>query len=130
MGIMTPLQIVMKAGLAGFSFGSEPSYYRIVEDALHLSIVMLLQTRAHLGCWDVCFHCIWRCENSVLLEQNSIVKHATKLGNLMNYSFGRANLPFIVMTVMLSMIDCPLLQFLPWNDTPFFVESKGFHRML
>ena len=48
-GIMTPLQIVMKSGLAGFSFGSE--LFLIIglsEDAPHLSIVMLLFRLTHI----------------------------------------------------------------------------------
>ena len=55
-----------------------------------------------------------------------IVNNATTLHHLLCDKFSRAHLPFVIITIMLSMIDCPTLQFLPWKDTQFYRESKGF----
>ena len=61
-----------------------------------------------------------------MLEQKGIVNNATELRHLLCDKFSRAHLHFVIIAIMLSMIDCPLLQFLPWKDTQFYRESKGF----
>ena len=125
---MTPLQIVMKSGLAGFSFGSE--LFLIIglsEDAPRLSIVMLLFRLTHILVAGMFISIVFGDERiGSWLEKKGIVNNATGLHHLLCDKFSRAHLPFVIIAIMLSMVDCPLLQFLPWKDTQFYRESKGF----
>ena len=118
---MTPLQIVMKSGLAGFSFGSE--LFLIIglsEDAPNLSVMMLLFRLTHILVAGMYVSTVFGNERiGSWLEQKGIVNNATELRHLICDEFGRAHLPFVIIVIMLSMVDCPLLQFLPWKDTQF-----------
>ena len=125
---MTPLQIVMKSGLAGFNFGSE--LFLIIglsEEAPRLSIVMLLFRLTHILVAGMFISIVFGDERvGSWLEKKGIVSNATGLRYLLCDKFSREQLPFVIIAIMLSMVDCPLLQFLPWKDTQFYRESKGF----
>jgi hypothetical protein len=128
LGMLTPLQIGMKSGIAGLSFGSE---------------LLLIITYLGQAPWSAAGIIIFRLLHAIVagmfvsilfgyddiavwLEEKSIVKGASKLRLLVNDKFSLENLPFVMMTVLLSMIDCPFLQFLPWRDSTLYRESNGF----
>ena len=60
---------------------------------------------------------------AVWLEEKGIVHGASKLRQLLNDKFSLENLPFVMMPVLWSMIDCPFLQFLPWRDSTLYREQ-------
>jgi hypothetical protein len=128
LGMLTPLQIGMKAGLAGSSFGSE-----------FLLIITYLEDDPSLAAGIITFRLLHMVVTGMFLailfgnvsvakwlDEKGVMKGAPHLRELMNEKFSRANVPFVMTTILLSMIDCPMLQFLPWNDSPMYRESGGF----
>ena len=118
----------MKAGLAGSSFGSE-----------FLLIITYLNEVPPLAAGIITFRLLHMVVTGMFvailfgnesvakwLDEKGVVKGAPHLRELMNEKFSRANVPFVMTTVLLSMIDCPMLQFLPWKDSPMYRESDGF----
>ena len=65
-------------------------------------------------------------ENAQWLEQRGVVKNAQTMHLLLNEKFSRASMPFVSGVVLLSLFDCSLLQFLPWNASEMYTESQGF----
>merc|ERR1712178_276529 len=43
-----------------------------------------------------------------------------------HYDFAKANIPITGVVLLLCVCDISLVQMLPWKDTAFFKESKGF----
>jgi alpha-tubulin suppressor-like RCC1 family protein/FtsZ-binding cell division protein ZapB len=128
LGMLTPLQIGMKSGIAGLSFGSE---------------LLLIITYLGQAPWSAAGLIVFRLLHAIVagmflsilfgydaiavwLEEKGIVHGASKLRQLLNDKFSLENLPFVMMPVLLSMIDCPFLQFVPWRDSTLYRESKGF----
>ena len=128
LGMLTPLQIGMKSGIAGLSFGSE---------------LLLIITYLGQAPWSAAGLIVFRLLHAIVagmflsilfgydtiavwLEGKGIVHGAIKLRQRVNDKFSLENLPFVMMPVLLSMIDCPFLQFVPWRDSTLYRESKGF----
>ena len=127
-GTLTPLQTSMKSGLAGFSFGSE--FFLIIgllADAPHLGAVMIAFRCTHIIVTGMFVSILFGSEeNAQWLEQRGVVKNAQTMHLLLNEKFSRASMPFVSGVVLLSLFDCSLLQFLPWNASEMYTESQGF----
>jgi hypothetical protein len=125
---LTPLQTAMKSGLAGFSFGSE--FFLIIgllEDAPNLGAVMIMFRCAHIIVTGIFVLILYGSEeNAQWLEQRGVFKNAQTMHLLLNENFSRASMPFVSGIVLLSLFDCSLLQFLPWNASEMYTESQGF----
>ena len=63
---------------------------------------------------------------AVWLEKHRIVNNATSMRTLLDEKFCRANMPLFSVVTILSMIDCSLIQFLPWRESELYTESQGF----
>ena len=127
-GTLTPLQTSMKSGLAGFSFGSE--FFLIIgllADAPHLGAVMIAFRCTHIIVTGMFVSILFGSEeNAQWLEQRGVVKNAQTMHLLLNEKFSRVSMPFVSGVVLLSLFDCSLLQFLPWNASEMYTESQGF----
>jgi hypothetical protein len=55
-----------------------------------------------------------------------MMRKATTLPSLICEDFCRANMPLLSGVVLLSMVDCSMVQFLPWKASSVYAESQGF----
>jgi hypothetical protein len=126
--MLPPHQVAMKASLTGFSFGSELFLIiTMLGKAPGLAAVMIIFRLSHVvvaGTFTVLL--FGSGDVSAWLEDKGVVRKATALPSLLCEDFCRANMPLLSGVVLLSMVDCSMVQFLPWKASLVYTESQGF----
>jgi hypothetical protein len=128
MATLPPFMVIVKASLTGFSYGSELFLViGMLSNGPGFAALMILFRLAHVGVAamlvTILFGPTWF---PAWVEDNGWVKNARTLHTLLDESYCRAKMPHLVGVIMLSMLDCSLVQFLPWKASSVYEESKGF----
>jgi hypothetical protein len=125
------LAVMLKASLTGFSFGSELFLIiGLLEDAhggRGLAATMIAFRLSHVLVAGMFIVMLFGSSGvPEWLQDKGVVKKATALPSLLCDGFCRANMPLLSSVMLLSLLDCSMVQFLPWKATHVYDESKGF----
>jgi hypothetical protein len=128
LAVLPSQMVAIKACLTGFSFGSELFLlYVILGKAPGLAAVMIIFRLSHMVVAGTYITVLFGSSGvSAWLEDKGVVKKATTLPSLLSEDFCRANMSLLSGVVLLSMVDCSMMQFLPWKASLVYTESQGF----
>ena len=119
-------KVVIKSFAPGLSFGSE--VFLIIGMMIELpslAIVMFVFRSLHfLGCLSLVIVIFGPLHVAQGMER--VIPGASTLRDSLNVQFSVANIPFVGILLILCMFDVTMLQFLPWKQSRFHVESQGY----
>ena len=129
---LTPFKVLLKSGFAGFGFGSELFLILgLLVDAPPFGIAMMVFRCLHPICAGIHGAMLFYPNSRLVkyLDSENIFFDARDLHKSFDDKFSTLYFPHVVAIMALSFCDCSVLQFLPWQDSPFYNESHGFPTM-
>jgi hypothetical protein len=128
LALLQRLQVVLKSLLPGFTFGSEIFLIiGVMQDCPGTGATMLLFRLLHAVA-AVCIIIILFGPIGIATRFEAIINGSTSLREDIDEQFSRENIPFIGVLLVFCLFDVTMLQFMPWKESRFYTESKGFPR--
>ncbi len=125
---MGRMQVILKALLPGFSFGSDVFLITgMIRESPGTAVTMLLFRLLHLVVGVMIALCLYGPLSSATFFER-VMEGSTSLRGGINAKFARENMPFICVLMMFCCCDVTMVQFMPWEKSRFYTESKGFPR--
>ena len=123
-------QVVTIVILPGFNFGSEiVLIIGIMYEMPPLAVVMLLFRLVHVVGTLFLVIALFGSKSTkgyLTQHENTIIKEAASWSELLHYGFAKGNVSITGIVLLLCACDISLMQMLPWKNTSFYEESKGF----
>lgn len=127
---LSVFQVLVKAGLPGLSFGSElVLMIGIYSENPPLAIVMLVFRLVHIVCTLFLMIVLFGSKSTrgrLAGSGYQVLESAASWHEHFNYDFAKERIPVVGVTLILCACDICLVQLLPWKETAFHDESKGF----
>ena len=121
---------MVKAVLPGFSFGGETTLIvSIMPVSPGLAGVMLVFRLVHITATLFMMVALFGAKSTreyMRRSRSKTIQEAASWSEDFHYDFAKANIPITGVVLLLCVCDISLVQMLPWKDTAFFKESKGF----
>lgn len=125
LGQLSPLQVILKSGLPGFSFGSEMVLViGILYERPNIALVMFIFRFLHIFATSFVLVCLFGPKKCLAHISRFIDPYLWKRS--FNYDFAKLHLPLTGAIIILCLCDISLVQMLPWSNTRFFSASHGF----
>ena len=116
-------QVVLKAALPGFSFGSEVVLiWGMMTESQGFGETMLVFRMLHPLTMIVLTCTLFAFDDAFLSERLRKMVHMSRL----NEKFVRKNVAPVGLLVLVSGCDVTMLQLMPWQQTKFYEESMGY----
>ena len=121
---------LVKGALPGFSFGSEAVLIiGIMPVSPILAGTMIVFRLVHIVATLFLITILFGSKSTREYLRNgssAFLKEAVTWSELFHYDFAKSKIPITGVMLILCACDISLVQMLPWNNTAFFKESKGF----
>ena len=118
------MQVVIKSVVPGFTFGSEIFLIMgMSASAPRLASAMIAFRLCH---FLSAFLIILTVTTDESINIDFLVHNSFKLASWIEDSFCREHMPFVGGVALLSLCDVTMLQFMPWSQSRFYTESKGW----